>query len=487
MTTIIERYHAATARLDALIEATPAPQDTSRAAVRRRADIRMARLHRFLERLGNPHQGYPIVHVGGTSGKGSTSTAIAAILTAAGHVTGLHTSPYLQTPAEKLQSNGSLIAADVYVSLVDDVLAAHGRWQADGEPPLTYGEIWFALTALFFTVAAVDVAVLEVGAGGRFDLTNVVTPAVSVVTSIGIDHTNTLGNTIEDIAWHKAGIIKPGVPAITAVTNPAALGIIAKEARQRRTTLLALDPETALSDVVTGTGGTTWTDVATGTAYRTGLRGRFQARNGATAIAAVRLLTAAGVPVPDPAIHVGLAGARIPGRAELIEDTVPILLDGAHNPEKIEALSADLETLIPVGGHGRRIAVLGVLEAKQAADMIRALVPAVDVLVATSPRVLAKEVKLAASLADHARQEGFGGEIVIEPDPIAAVDHARGIADPARGDAILVTGSLYLVGNVRERWFREDDIVIARTSWPDGTKSSPEEACPAKDSIHGRA
>ncbi len=487
MTTIIERYHAATARLDALIEATPTPQETSLAAVRERAAVRMARLHRFLERLGDPHRGYPIVHVGGTSGKGSTSTAIAAILTAAGHVTGLHTSPYLQTPAEKLQSDGLLIASELYVSLVDDVLAAHDRWRADGEPQLTYGEIWFALTALFFTRSAVDVAVLEVGAGGRFDLTNVVTPAVSVITSIGIDHTNTLGNTIEDIAWHKAGIIKPGVPAITAVTNPAALGIIAEEARQRSAMLQVLDPETALSDVGTGTSGTSWTAVETGIGYRTGLRGRFQARNGATAIAAVRLLASTGVPVADGAIHAGLAAARIPGRAELLEDIVPILLDGAHNPEKIEALSADLEHLIPVTGEGRRIAVLGVLEAKQAADMIRALVPAVDVLVATSPRVLAKEVKLASSLADHARREGFGGEIVIEPDPAAAVERARAIASPVRGDAMLVTGSLYLVGNIRELWFREDEIVIARTSWPEGAPPPFQVASPAKDSIHDRA
>lgn len=484
MTTIIERYHAATARLDALIEATPPPHDTSRVAVQQRANVRMTRLHRFLERLGDPHRGYPIIHVGGTSGKGSTSTAIAAILTAAGHVTGLHTSPYLQTPAEKLQSNGMLIAAETYVSLVDRVLAEHDQWLADGEPLLTYGEIWFALTALFFKSTAVDVAVLEVGAGGRFDLTNVVTPAVSVITSVGIDHTNTLGNTIEDIAWHKAGIIKPGVPAITAVTNPVALGIIAEEARQQDAPLRTLDPDTAIAGVATGTAGTSWTNVDSGRGYRTGLRGRFQARNGATAIAAVRLLASAGVPVPEAAIQAGLAAARIPGRAELIDDAVPILLDGAHNPEKIEALCADLEHLIPVGADGRRVAVLGVLEAKQAADMIRALVPSVDVLVATSPRVLAKEVKLASSLADHARREGFEGAIEIEPDPILAVDRAFEIADPARGDAILVTGSLYLVGNVRGRWFREDDIVIARTSWPDGTQPSSAEA---KDPVHGHA
>lgn len=472
MTTTIERYHEATRRLDALIEATPPPGDTSREAVQHRADIRMSRLRRFLERLGNPHHGYPIVHVGGTSGKGSTSTAIAAILTAAGYTTALHTSPYLQTPAEKLQCNGLLIDPHAYVALVDHVLAEHERWRADGEPLLTYGEIWFALTALFFTASDVDIAVLEVGAGGRFDLTNVVSPAVSVITSIGIDHTNTLGNTIEDIAWHKAGIIKPGVPAVTAVTNPVAFAVIAEEARQQQASLRALDLETSISNVSTGTNGTVWTDAVTGSTYRTSLRGRFQARNGSTAIAAIEALASTGREVPAAALHAGLAAARIPGRAELMRDLVPVMLDGAHNPEKVRALTADVRDLIPVHAPGRRIAVLGVLEAKQAADMIRALIPVVDVVVASSPRVLAKEVKLASSLAEYARAEGFTGDVFVEPEPLKAIDRAFDIASPRNGDAILVTGSLYLVGNVRQRWFKEDDIVMARTSWPDEDGSS---------------
>lgn len=485
MTSIIERYHEATTRLDTLIEATPAPRDTSRAAVRQRAGVRMNRLHRFLQHLGNPHQGYPIVHVGGTSGKGSTSTAIAAILTAAGYTTGLHTSPYLQTPLEKLQLNGMLIAPDTYVSLVDRALAEHDRWTAGGEPSLTYGEIWFTLTALFFESSRVDVAVLEVGAGGRFDLTNVISPALSVITSIGIDHTNTLGNTIEDIAWHKAGIVKPGIPALTAVTNPVALGIITDEARHQGSGLRVLDPDAAMRDVTTGIDGTAWTDVATGVRYHTGLRGRFQARNGATALAAVETLTSAtGLSIPERATHEGLATARIPGRAELVIDDVPILLDGAHNIEKIQALTADVRDLAPVSGNGRRVAVLGVLEAKQAADMIRSLVPVVDVLVTTSPQVLAKEAKLAASLAEHARAAGFPGDVIIEPDPPKAMDRACEIVRADQGDAILVTGSLYLVGNIRERWFTEDDIVMARSSWPSGTQPSHGVA---KDPVHDRA
>ncbi|HEU0163456.1 MAG TPA: Mur ligase family protein, partial [Thermomicrobiales bacterium] len=230
MSSTFERYKRAAARLDELIEHSSAPEDKSREAVQARAELRMGRLRAFLRHFGSPQDRYPIVHVGGTSGKGSTSTTIAAILTAAGYRTGLHISPYLQTPLEKLQLNGNLIDPEHFTSLVDRLLAAHEAWIGGGGEPLTYGELWMALTVFFFADAGVEVAVLEVGAGGRFDLTNVITPAVSVITSVGIDHTNTLGSTIEEIAWHKAGIIKRGIPAVTAATHPVALAIIRAEA-----------------------------------------------------------------------------------------------------------------------------------------------------------------------------------------------------------------------------------------------------------------
>jgi dihydrofolate synthase/folylpolyglutamate synthase len=466
MTSTIERYHAAASRLDALIDAAPEQTDMSREAVQRRATFRMDRLRRFLAYLDNPHEGYPIVHVGGTSGKGSTSTMIAAILTASGVVTGLHTSPYLQTPGEKLQLNGQLIHPEQFISLVDQIVAAHDRWQAAGEAPLTYGETWFALTALFFKHNSVDVAVLEVGAGGRFDLTNIVTPILSVITSVGIDHTNTLGETIEDIAWHKAGIIKAGIPALTAVANPTALGIIEDEAALVRSPLEWIDLATAVHSIETGRDGTSWVETASGERFRTAMRGSFQAKNGATAIAAVRQLRSLGLPVSDSAIHDGLAMARIPGRAEIIEDVVPVLLDGAHNSEKVAALTEDIPNLLPRPDGGRRIAVLGILEVKQANDMIEQLVPVIDVLVATAPKVLAKEPKDAARIAEIAREAGYSGPVHIERQASAAIGQALAEARHDRGDSIVVTGSLYLIGNVRERWFSQDAVVLARSSWP---------------------
>ncbi|HWV23419.1 MAG TPA: Mur ligase family protein [Thermomicrobiales bacterium] len=467
MTTTIERYHEAASRLDALIDLTPTPTDTSRQAVRARAEIRMGRLVRFLDRLGNPQEGRPLIHIGGTSGKGSTSTTLAAILTAAGYRTGLHTSPYLQTPLEKLQIDGRLIDPDVFVGVAAEFLDEHDRWIADGEEPLTYGEAWNALTWLFFRAEKVDVGVVEVGAGGRFDLTNILTPVLSVITTVGIDHTNTLGPTIEDIAWHKAGIIKPGLPALTTVPNPVAREIIIEEARLQKAPLTVVDLDEAITGVVTGPQGTSWRERASGEEHRMGMAGSFQARNGQAALSAARLLDDLGFSIPPEAIAAGMASARIPGRAELIPGDRRVLLDGAHNPEKLAAFARDVPALLPVAEGGRRIGVVGLLDAKKGDEMLQSIVPALDLLIATSPQVLAKASKQAGSVAELAREAGFVGEVIVERDPTNAITRALAEADSARDDAVLVTGSLYLVGNIRERWYPERDIVAQRTSWPE--------------------
>lgn len=466
MTSPFDRYVAASARLDALIDRTPHPTDSSRDAVRERATFRMGRLRRFLDFLGNPHHTYPIVHIGGTSGKGSTSTTLAAMLREAGYHTGLHTSPYLQSATEKLQLNGDLISVDAFVELTDRVLTAHERWiGADGEP-LTYGEVWVALSLQFFHDAHVDIAVLEVGAGGRFDLTNIVDPVLSVITSVSIDHTQTLGPTIADIAWHKAGIIKPGVPVVTAVSDPVALAIIREEAHAQGAALTELNLDRDIVVTAMDMMQTTWRETASDDEFTIQMSGRFQAGNGATAVAAARALEASGVSVPIAAIHAGLATTRIPGRGEVVEDVVPVLLDGAHNPEKIAALARDLDVLMPRTGNGKRIALIGALLAKQAEAMIRPLLQGFDVLVTTSPRVFAKESRAAESLADEARNLGFTGDIHTEADPKAALQLALALADPARGDRLLVTGSLYLIGNVREHWYPINAILTLGSPWP---------------------
>ena len=467
MTDIYQRYHAAADRMDGLIDMTPTPTDSSREAVTDRAHMRMSRLREFLATIGNPHLGRPVIHVSGTSGKGSTSTIISAILTAAGYRTGMHTSPYLQTPAEKLQVDGRFIAPEAYADLVDAFFVAHTAWLEDGKEPLTYGEAFNVLMWMFFRKENVDVAVVEVGAGGRFDLTNILEPTLCVITSVGIDHTATLGNTIADIAWHKAGIIKPGVPVVSGVPKQEAKEIIRAEAVEQGAPLFQIDIDSLISEVELGSGGTRWRETTTNVTHRMRIAGSFQARNGQLSVAAMRVLRDYGFAISDDAIATGLLRARIAGRAELIADKVPIILDGAHNAEKVAAFAADVPDLLPCPD-GNRIVVAGLLDAKAGDEMIASLVPVMDILVATSPQVLAKEAKFTSEIKDYAQAAGFEGEVYSQPDPLKAIDLALELARPGL-DSIVVTGSLYLVGNIRERWYPEAVILESRSAWAESS------------------
>jgi dihydrofolate synthase/folylpolyglutamate synthase len=473
----LARYRAAVSRLDALIRPAAASRDLSPTAIRARAEFRLDRLRRFLDHLGNPHDAYPIVHVGGTSGKGSTSAAIAAILVAAGYRVGLHTSPYLQVPTEKLQIDGLLIGADAFAGLVEELLALAADWTAaagGGSMP-TYGEISTALALRWFERQRVDVAVVEVGAGGRFDPTNVVKPTVAVVTSVGLDHTATLGATIPEIAWHKAGIIKPGAVAITAVGDPAALGPIEAEVAAAGTVLRRVVPDRTVELLETGAAGTRWRsrppDGSPGRTRWSPLPGRFQALNGALAVEAVAALAARGFAIPESAIDAGLAAARLPGRFEAMPTpSAPrVVLDGAHNPQKMAALADGLPRLLGLPRGGKPVVVLGSLDGKDVAAMVRLIAPEAVGLVATRPRVLGKAEAAPEEIADAARAAGFAGEVAVEPEPADAIESA--MATAARFAApVLVTGSLYLVGELRERWYPSDDVVRQRTPWP-GTGS----------------
>jgi dihydrofolate synthase/folylpolyglutamate synthase len=467
----VARFHDAVNRLDALIVATPAREDTSREAIRQRARERMTRLRAFLEFLGSPAADIPKVHVGGTSGKGSTTTAIAAILAAAGYRTGVHTSPYLQVASEKLQVDGELIEADRFARLVDHLLDRLTEFPMANH--ITYGEAWIALVMLFLEDIRADIAVIEVGAGGRFDLTNIIDPELAVITSIGIDHTHTLGDTIDAIAWHKAGIIKHGAPALSAVTQPEARAQMRQEADAVGADLHQLDLDQLITNLRISNTGTSWIEAATGRMWTAGMAGAFQARNGQVAVAAARLLAARGWDIDDEAIGRGLATARIPGRAETMPGDIRVLLDGGHNAQKVGALAADLPALQPLAAEDRRVIVLGALEAKQVDEIIASLRPHAHTIIATSPRVFGKTSRAADTLAEAIRAAGFDGPVFAESDPMAALERAHALIRDGHVDAMLATGSLYLVGNIREAWYPSDLIVAAHTSWPMTTAGIP--------------
>jgi dihydrofolate synthase/folylpolyglutamate synthase len=446
-----DTYRAANRRLDALIDLTPG-HDPSLAAVQQRAADRLAQMAGFLAYLGNPHRTAPVIHVGGTSGKGSTATTIASILRADGRSTLLHTSPYLQAATEKLQIDGRLVDAALFAELTDEVIAAARRY---GEVQLTYGEAWLAIVSLAMARRNPDVAVIEVGAGGRFDLTNVVDSAVAVITTVGIDHTETLGKTIPAIAWHKAGIIKPGHAVVHGVEQPEARAEIDRQAATVGPgSVQGID--VSQLDVVRGDDGhATWRDPLTGARLRSGIPGRPQAQNGALAVAAVRAF------IPDLALDViqrGLAETRIAARFERMTGPATVILDGAHNPQKVAAMVHDLEWL-----PRPRVGVIGFLAAKRSDEMIALLGRTLDQVVVARPEVLGKPGREVAQTADSVRRR-VAVPVVEAGDPVEAVRLAEQIAGST--GSVIVTGSLYLCGAVRERWYSSREIVEQQTQWP---------------------
>ncbi len=378
----------------------------------------LERMERALAALGHPEARFPVLHVGGTNGKGSTCAMAAAALRAAGHRVGLYTSPHLVRFNERIAVDGTAISDAALAAAVDEIRRACPWHDAgpDGDR-LTYFEFATLVGLLHLAREGVRVAVVEVGLGGRFDATNVVVPRVTAIARIGLDHTQLLGDTVEQIAFEKAGIFKPGVPAVVHANQPpAALETLRSEALRRGAPFVV-----AAGD---------WPGPIA-------LAGPHQRGYAGLAAAALRQLARAGVPIPEDAIARGIATARWPGR---LEEVAGVLLDGAHNPDGAAALAAALRFMHP----GRPVElVFGVLSDKDHAGMLAALAGAVrrmHVVAPATPRARpAEEVRaLAVSL---------GSPADAHPSTADAIACARGAA--ADGALVCVAGSLYLVGEAR--------------------------------------
>ncbi len=444
----INAYRHATELLNGLIQGE---RYASRSAAgrRQRAELKLTRIRAMLKALDNPQHGYPVVHVTGTSGKGSTAAAVAAILTAAGYRVGLRTSPYLQVATEKLQLGPSLIDACSFANMVSRALGTAARLfpAEQTEPPISHAEVWSVLGFWWFAERRVDIAVVEVGAGGRFDATNVIDPILSIITSVGLDHLVTLGPTIADIAWHKAGIIKPGTSVVIGELPAQALAMIAEEA------------EKAPADLIrAGSLGASPTPEALGP------RG-FQQQNASVATAAARVLAQRGFEISEAAISTGIESARLPGRLEWMAGTVnpAVWIDGAHNRDKILAVTREAIHLF--SGGPPPVIVFGMLRGKDPLPIFAKLAAAASSIVLTEPTVHGRESLAADALAGAVNASGIPGTIHVEPEPDTAVRCAEAIAR-RDGAPVLVTGSMYLAGEVRRRWFRDQDIVLQRTPWP---------------------
>jgi len=412
----------------------------------------------LLPRLGHPEAAFEAVHVAGTSGKGSVATMIAEMLRAAGVRAGLHVSPYLQVSTEKLWADGHYASARDLADLVEWIRPVAEACRGPQVP--RHGMASVAVALEFFRRQQVGIGVVEAGVGGRMDLTNVLRTRVAVISSIGLDHIKTLGPDIERIAWHKAGIIKPGCRAV-AIEGQG--NTAAREQAESVGAPLRIVARRDCRAEVDSSGRPLLS--FRGDRFRLervplGMLGLFQVENAALAVAAIEELDRDGE-VSEAAVREGLARARLPGRVELVdrgqENRCPVLLDGAHNPDKLSALLGNVAQL----AHARLHVVYGAIGSREPDRELAELASRAATFVATEPRVYQKSARPAEEIA--AVVAGCPARVVVDREPQRALDAALDAA--AEEDLVLVTGSLYLCGEIRERWYPADRVLVERASW----------------------
>lgn len=421
-------------------------------------NFNLERMSLLLERLGNPHRRCPVFHVAGTKGKGSTAAMIASALRTAGYTTGFYTSPHLEDFTERIQVDGRPIEPQDLVALVEDM-----KPTVEGLPTTaTFFEWTTALAFVYFARKGCTALVIEVGLGGRLDSTNVVDPLVSVITSLSFDHTAILGETLEKIAWEKAGIIKPGRPVVSAPQRDEAARVIQNAAQERGCALVRVGEEvrfTSLSHDLDGQDCLVWQaeeqplvdaflegeDLPSGPLrLRIPLLGRHQAQNAATAVAALRAGIRQGLNLSLGDIRAGLAAVSWPGRFEILQRDPYLVIDSAHNRDSARRLRQTLDDYFP----GRPVTLLfGASADKDIRGMYDELIPRVRRVFATQsvhPRAAP-----AQELAELARHMGCPARAVLplEDALSAALETAR-----RDGSLVLAAGSLFIAGAVRSVW-----------------------------------
>jgi len=377
----------------------------------------------LLSLLDHPERAYPVVLVGGTNGKGSVAAMLDAILGAHGRRSGLYTSPHLVRPHERIRIDGDNIGDPAFVRALGVLQDACARGMEDGalEQHPSFFEVMTAAGLWAFADAKVDSAVLEVGLGGRLDATNATEPVVSVIVTIGLDHTGTLGTSLTAIAGEKAGIIRAGRTLVSGVAQPEARAVLAERCRDLGASLLDARATPLPSGV------------------RLTLDGEHQRDNARVAIAAFEAFAGELGLASDPrAVRRGLEMTRWPGRLQLVPGSPSILLDGAHNAAAAEALAAHLA----LRGGPKPVLLFAAMADKDVIGMLGPLAPHVASVVTTRPDVL--RAADSRDLAVAARALGIPAGA--EPEPPKALERVRGLAGP--GGLVLVAGSLYLVGAV---------------------------------------
>ncbi len=393
----------------------------------------------ILDRLGNPQRRYPTLHVAGTNGKGSSSAMVASILQATGYRVGLYTSPHLIDFRERIRVQGTDISVESACALTEQI-----RRTANPLITLTFFEFTTALAFLHFRNQQVDIAVIEVGMGGQFDATNVLSPIGALITGISFDHEAYLGDSLQKIAREKAGIITQKAPVVLGPMPEDILQIFEAQASKWLAPCFRMGREFSLLETSATTftyQGPRWTIPG----LQTNLLGRHQMVNATNALAVLETAVDSTFPISPSAIRTGLLDVRWRGRLEIVHRNPLLIVDGAHNLAGAQVLFDFLSSQIHDGAGRKLILVVGMMRDKNLEGFLRVFIPLVDHLIFTQPRM-----ERSASV-DELNQAVDREDLVpcLLADSWEAVCRAKDIANPA--DVICVTGSLFLVGEVLNR------------------------------------
>ena len=401
-------------------------------------DLGLERMLQLMERLGNPHRQFKSIHIAGTNGKGSTAVFIASILKEGGYKTGLYTSPHLEKFNERVQISGELIADHEVESISAEIKSA-----AKGLPAgeLTYFELTTALAFLYFARKKVDLAVIEVGLGGRLDATNIISPLLSVITPVALDHADYLGSTLSSVAAEKGGIIKKEVPFIIGRQEKEVEGILRKIGSDKASKVYSLNSDFDFMEA--GDGIFDFRGLEGNIkGLQTSLYGRHQMENAALALAAVEVLNRYQYSIDESALREGIKGAFWPGRFEVLSEDPHIILDGAHNPAGARRLA---EALNEKFGGDKGVLVAGFMDDKDYCGMLKELSPCASHLILTKPQ---QERSFDPQMAmEGARKIANHSNVIVIPSMKDAINEGIMLAKDKR--FIIITGSLYGVGEAR--------------------------------------
>jgi dihydrofolate synthase / folylpolyglutamate synthase len=423
-----------------------------------KAEFNLDRMFALMEELGNPQKKYPIIHVAGTKGKGSVAGLCAAGLKAAGHKTGLYTSPHLWDYAERIQINGEPISHEGLIELVEEVKPAVAKI-----PKLTTFEITTALGFLAFAKNDVNAAVIEVGLGGRLDATNIVMPKVSVITSLSYDHMAVLGNTLAEIAGEKAGIIKPGVPVVSAPQPQEALEVLERIAKEKNSPFILVGNDVKFERLSSSLDGQSLRlssfDPSTSSGRRIPLStqphtieltlpllGSHQIENAAIAYTA---LQTSGIPISEEATQKGFSQVKWPARFEILRREPPVVIDSAHNRDSALRLRQTLDEYFP---EVPVILIFCALEDKDITGILEELKPRLERVVAT--RADHPRAPSAEWMAEQVKKVAIPVEAVT---PVAAaLEHALELAGTQK--LVLSAGSVAFAGEVSTAWRKRREM-----------------------------